>query len=72
MRPAEDTTWQWEPFFWSNGGNATFANIAGAPGVQALSLWKQLITDGSASKDCLQLEPDSRRVDASSSTARPR
>ena len=18
--PAEDTTWQWEPFFWSNGG----------------------------------------------------
>jgi multiple sugar transport system substrate-binding protein len=51
---AEDTTWQWEPFFWSNGGNDTFANIAGAPGVQALNLWNQLITDGSASKDCLQ------------------
>jgi multiple sugar transport system substrate-binding protein len=50
---AEDTTWQWEPFFWSNGGKATFANIASAPGVQALSLWKQLIDDGSASKDCL-------------------
>jgi len=50
---AEDTTWQWEPFFWSNGGNATFANIAAAPGVQALNVWKQLITDGSASKDCL-------------------
>jgi multiple sugar transport system substrate-binding protein len=50
---AEDTTWQWEPFFWSNGGKFTFANIAGAPGVQALSLWKQLIDDGSASKDCL-------------------
>ncbi len=50
---AEDTTWQWEPFFWSNGGQATFANVAGAPGVQALSLWKQLITDGSASKACL-------------------
>jgi multiple sugar transport system substrate-binding protein len=49
----EDTTWQWEPFFWSNGGKATFANIASAPGVQALSLWKQLIDDGSASKDCL-------------------
>ena len=49
----EDTTWQWEPFFWSNGGNATFSNIASAPGVQALSLWKQLIDDGSASKDCL-------------------
>ena len=52
--PAEDTTWQWEPFFWSNGGNATFSNIAGAPGVQALNLWNQLITNGSASKDCLQ------------------
>ena len=51
---AEDTTWQWEPFFWSNGGKATFANVGGAPGVQALNLWQQLITDGSASKDCLQ------------------
>jgi multiple sugar transport system substrate-binding protein len=52
--PAEDTTWQWEPYFWSNGGNATFSNIASAPGVQALNVWNQLITDGSASKDCLQ------------------
>jgi multiple sugar transport system substrate-binding protein len=50
---AEDTTWQWEPFFWSNRGKFTFANIASAPGVQALSLWKQLIDDKSASKDCL-------------------
>jgi multiple sugar transport system substrate-binding protein len=50
---AEDTTWQWEPYFWSNGGKFTFANIASAPGVQALSLWKQLIDQGSASKDCL-------------------
>jgi multiple sugar transport system substrate-binding protein len=50
---AEDTTWQWEPYFWSNGGKFTFANVASAPGVQALSLWKQLIDDGSASKDCL-------------------
>jgi multiple sugar transport system substrate-binding protein len=48
---AEDTTWQWEPFFWSNGGQ--FSSIASAPGVQALSLWKQLVTDGSASKACL-------------------
>ena len=52
--PAEDTTWQWEPFFWSNGGNATFSNIASGPGVQALNVWNQLISDGSASKDCLQ------------------
>jgi multiple sugar transport system substrate-binding protein len=50
---AEDTTWQWEPFFWSNGGKPTFANVASAPGVQALTLWKQLIDDGSASKACL-------------------
>jgi multiple sugar transport system substrate-binding protein len=49
----EDTTWQWEPFFWSNGGKFTFSNVSGAPGVQALSLWQQLINDGSASKDCL-------------------
>jgi multiple sugar transport system substrate-binding protein len=52
--PAEDTTWQWEPFFWSNGGNFTFSNIASGPGAQALNVWNQLITDGSASKDCLQ------------------
>jgi len=51
---AEDTTWQFEPFFWSNGGKATFANVSGPAGVQALNLWKQLIDDGSASKDCLQ------------------
>jgi multiple sugar transport system substrate-binding protein len=50
---AEDATWQWEPYFWSNGGNFTFANVASAPGVQALNVWKQLIDDGSASKDCL-------------------
>jgi multiple sugar transport system substrate-binding protein len=50
---AEDTTWQWEPFFWSNGGKATFSNVASAPGVQALNLWKQLIDDKSASRDCL-------------------
>jgi len=50
---AEDTTWQWEPYFWSNGGKFTFANIASAPGVQALTVWKQLIDNGSASKDCL-------------------
>jgi len=50
---AEDTTWQWEPFFWSNGGAFNFSNVASAAGVQALSLWKELVTDGSASKACL-------------------
>ncbi len=49
--PAEDTTWQWEPFFWSNGGN--FATIDSAPGIQALTLWKTLVDNGSASKACL-------------------
>ncbi|HYA44937.1 MAG TPA: extracellular solute-binding protein [Acidimicrobiales bacterium] len=48
---AEDTTWQWEPFFWSDGGQ--WSSIASSPGVQALSLWKQLIDEGSASKACL-------------------
>jgi multiple sugar transport system substrate-binding protein len=50
---AEDATWQFEPFFWTNGGKFTFSNIASAAGVQALNLWQQLITDGSASKSCL-------------------
>ena len=50
---AEDTTWQWEPFFWTNGGATTFSNVASAPGVAALTLWSQLISDGSASKSCL-------------------
>ncbi len=50
---AEDTTWQWEPFFWSNGGSFTFANVAGSAGVQALTLWQQLVQQGSASKACL-------------------
>jgi multiple sugar transport system substrate-binding protein len=50
---AEDTTWQWEPFFWSNGGDFTFANVGSSAGVQALALWKSLVTDASASKACL-------------------
>lgn len=50
---AEDATWQWEPFFWTNGGKFTFANVSSSAGVQALSLWQQLVSDGSASKACL-------------------
>jgi multiple sugar transport system substrate-binding protein len=50
---AEDTTWQWEPFFWGNGGDFTFANVGSSAGAQALTLWKSLVTDGSASKACL-------------------
>ncbi len=47
----EESTWQFEPFLWSNGGN--FSSIASAPGVQALTLWKTLVDDGSASKAVL-------------------
>jgi multiple sugar transport system substrate-binding protein len=50
---AEDTTWQWEPYFWGNGGKFTFANVGSSQGVQALNVWKQLVDDRSASKDCL-------------------
>jgi multiple sugar transport system substrate-binding protein len=50
---AEDTTWQWEPYFWTNGGKFTFSNVASPAGVAALNVWKQMIDDGSASKDCL-------------------
>ena len=51
--PAEDTTWQFEPFFWGNGGGFNFANLSKGPGVQALTLWSNLVTQGSASKQCL-------------------
>ena len=33
---AEDTTWQWEPFFWSNGGAFNFSNIASGAGSASL------------------------------------
>ena len=48
---AEDATWQWEPFFWSNGGQ--WSSIASKAGVQALNVYHQLVSDGSASKDAL-------------------
>lgn len=50
---AEDTTWQWEPFFWGNGGSFNFSNVGSAKGVQALTLWANMVKDGSASKACL-------------------
>jgi len=51
--PAEDTTWQWEPFFWGDGGSFKFTNVAKGPGVAALTLWQTLVKNGSASKACL-------------------
>jgi multiple sugar transport system substrate-binding protein len=47
----EESTWQFEPFFWSDGGN--LAHVDSTAGVQALTLWKQLIDDGSVSKASL-------------------
>lgn len=49
----EECTWQWEPFYWSDGGDGNFANISGPPGVQALDLWATLVKDGYASKGVL-------------------
>ena len=47
----EEATWQFEPFLWSNGGQ--FSTIASSAGVQALTLWKTLIDDGSMPKAVL-------------------
>jgi multiple sugar transport system substrate-binding protein len=47
----EQSTWQLEPFFWSNGGS--FANVAAPAFQQALQLWVNMIKDGSASKSVL-------------------
>jgi multiple sugar transport system substrate-binding protein len=47
----EQSTWQLEPFFWSNGGSLT---DVGTPAVQqALQLWVNMVKDGSASKSVL-------------------
>jgi len=44
-----NAAWQFEPFLWSNGGSLT--NLGATPAVQALTLWTDLVKDGSASKD---------------------
>ena len=62
--PSEDTTWQWEPFFWSNGGAFNFSNVASAPGVQALSLWSQLVTSRFGVEGLPQLDPNPLGVGA--------
>jgi multiple sugar transport system substrate-binding protein len=41
-------TWQFLPFMWSNGGDET--NIASPQVAQALQLWVDLVTSGSASR----------------------
>lgn len=44
----EEGSFQFEPFFWTAG--ADLKDLASPQAVQALTLWKQLVDDGSASK----------------------
>jgi multiple sugar transport system substrate-binding protein len=44
----EEATWQFEPFFWSNGGSLLHVNSPAA--VEALTFVQSLVTAGSASK----------------------
>ena len=44
----EEGSFQFEPFFWSAGAN--LSNLDSAQAVQALTLWKTLVSDGYASK----------------------
>ncbi|HEY6501822.1 MAG TPA: extracellular solute-binding protein [Streptosporangiaceae bacterium] len=48
----EQSTWQLEPFFWSQGGNLD--NVNSAAFKDSLQLWVNMVKDGSASKSVLQ------------------
>lgn len=43
----EEGTWQFLPFLWSNGG--TLKNISSPKSIEALNLWKKLVSKGYAS-----------------------
>jgi multiple sugar transport system substrate-binding protein len=47
----EQSTWQLEPFFWSNGASLT--DVDSPQFEQALQLWVNMVKDGSASKSVL-------------------
>ena len=47
----EQSTWQLEPFFWSNGASLT--KVDSPQFQQALQLWVNMVKDGSASKSVL-------------------
>ncbi len=52
----EQSTWQLEPFFWSNGASLTNVNT---PSFEtALQLWVNMVKDGSASKSVLNWGQD--------------
>jgi multiple sugar transport system substrate-binding protein len=52
----EQSTWQLEPFFWSNG--ASLSDVSSPAFQQALQLWVNMVKDGSASKSVLQWGQD--------------
>jgi multiple sugar transport system substrate-binding protein len=52
----EQSTWQLEPFFWSNGASLTSVDTPQFQ--QALQLWVNMVKDGSASKNVLNWGQD--------------
>jgi multiple sugar transport system substrate-binding protein len=52
----EQSTWQLEPFFWSNGASLTDPGTSQFQ--QALQLWVNMVKDGSASKSVLSWGQD--------------
>lgn len=52
----EQSTWQLEPFFWSNGASLTSVNTPAFQ--QALQLWVNMVKDGSASRSVLSWGQD--------------
>ncbi|HZC39857.1 MAG TPA: extracellular solute-binding protein [Streptosporangiaceae bacterium] len=52
----EQSTWQLEPFFWSNGGSLTNVNTPAVE--QALQTWVTMVKNGSASKSVLNWGQD--------------
>ena len=52
----EQSTWQIEPFFWTQGGNLSKVNTPAF--TDSLQLWVNMVKDGSASKSVLQWGQD--------------
>ena len=52
----EQSTWQLEPFFWSNGGSLTDVDTPAF--AQSLQLWVNMVKDGSAAKSVLSWGQD--------------
>ncbi len=52
----EQSTWQLEPFFWTQGGNLD--NVTTPAFQNSLQLWVNMVKDGSASKSVLQWGQD--------------